>query len=1106
MVDHLQPFPLAPELLQPLEEATRQVIQTLLFRQRSVLHPRRVPVLTQEILHRLEGFFQQPDEAQAEAHGRWLYQQGLTEETLLAVTRAQRRIFVERLTSADVLHALDLFDRWAHWALLAFQKEAQRTLLQEQEDLRRAAMRTIQAQQQRLELAAEIAHIITAYTDEETLLRESVEILRERLGLYYVGIFLLDEFGQWAILRAGSGEAGRRMIQDGYKLKVDEHSMIGWAILHRKPRVAQDVGLDAVRFANPYLPDTHSEMALPLQVGETIIGAMTIQSERVAAFGDEDVRVLRIVANQLATAIQNARRFVILQRESQSLRRGLQDQVRQAWSAMVPRAFEYILNQDTIRPLDPQPLRPEAQQALAARQPVVVNRAEGASQTALAVPILLQEEPIGVVDLYDPQIPLFDEEAQRIAQVVAEQMALALENRRLFEEAQRRAQELQTAAEIARDTSALQSLEELLSKAVNLIRERFGFYHASVFLLDEQGEYAVVQESTGKAGEEMKRRGHKLRVGSRSVVGQATGTGRAVVVNDTLHSDIHRPNPLLPDTRAELAIPLKIGERIIGALDVQSTRPNAFSPDDVQVLQILADQLAVAVENARAYELSQRAVEELRRADQLKSQFLANMSHELRTPLNSIIGFSKVILKGIDGPITDLQRQDLTAIHNAGQHLLGLINDILDLSKIEAGKMQLSYEEVSMADLINSVMSTAVGLVKDKPIQLIKEIEPDLPTVRADPMRIRQVILNLVSNAAKFTEEGHIRVFARRQKGPHGLEEILIGVEDTGPGIAPEDQDKLFKPFSQVDASPTRKTGGTGLGLSISRSLVEMHGGRIWLESEVGKGSTFYFTLPLIPPQAQDKEEEHIVIAVDDDPNVIHLYQRYLTPHGYRVIPVTDPDQVLARVLELKPLAVLLDILMPERDGWSVLQELKQHPQTRTVPVILCTILEDQERGFSLGATAYLTKPIYQEDLLKVLRQLDPDQRTQTLLVVDDDENDRTLIRKLLREAGEFTIRESSNGAEALEQLRNSPPDAVILDLLMPEVDGFHLLEAIRSDARLKDLPVIVYTAADLDPGEQAYLQQAAQALLRKHQTPIQELITTLQTLLQRYATAQQGP
>ncbi len=251
-----------------------------------------------------------------------------------------------------------------------------------------------------------------------------------------------------------------------------------------------------------------------------------------------------------------------------------------------------------------------------------------------------------------------------------------------------------------------------------------------------------------------------------------------------------------------MGIPLKIGDLVIGVLDVQSEKENIFSEDDISVLQILADQITVAMDNARSYEIAQKAMEEIREADRLKSQFLANMSHELRTPLNSIIGFSRVILKGIDGPVTDQQSQDLSAIYNSGQHLLGLINDVLDLSRIEAGKMDLAFEEnVNLAEIIRGVMSTTVGLVKDKPIELKQRVEPDLPLVTIDPMKIRQVLINLLSNAAKFTDEGKITIEAFSGKSLAGETQVTVRVSDTGPGIAPEDQIKLFQPFSQVDGS-----------------------------------------------------------------------------------------------------------------------------------------------------------------------------------------------------------------------------------------------------------------------------------------------------------------
>lgn len=471
------------------------------------------------------------------------------------------------------------------------------------------------------------------------------------------------------------------------------------------------------------------------------------------------------------------------------------------------------------------------------------------SESAVFIPLNVAGQWIGFILGTFSKPQKFEEKQVRQMMALSSQAAVSIQNIRLLAESQRRANQLQTAAEIARDASSTLALDDLFTRFVNLLCERFGYYHASIFLIDEAHEYAYVRESTGKAGEALKQKGHKLAVGSKSIIGQATFTGRPVVFNDlgtAEAKETHYANPLLPHTRSELGIPLKAGNRVIGALNVQSKLPNAFSEDDITILQTLADQIAVAIDNAQAYQLVQNAMEETRKADQLKSQFLANMSHELRTPLNSIIGFSRIILKGIDGPINTLQQQDLTAIYNSGQHLLGLINDVLDISKIEAGKMELSFEDgVNLSEIVKGVMSTTVGLVKDKPITLNHTMDPDLPLLRIDPLKIRQVLLNLLSNAAKFTESGAISVEVKVIHNPTGTDEVKVSVSDTGVGIAEEDQSKLFQAFSQVDGSLTRKTGGTGLGLSICQHLIQMHHGRIGMTSKVGKGSTFYFFLPI---------------------------------------------------------------------------------------------------------------------------------------------------------------------------------------------------------------------------------------------------------------------
>ena len=669
------------------------------------------------------------------------------------------------------------------------------------------------------------------------------------------------------------------------------------------------------------------------------------------------------------------------------------------------------------------------------------------------------------------------------------------------EELQKRNTYLAASAEISRLVTSTLDLNAIFSRTVNLINERFGFYHAAIFIVEETGFNAALREATGTAGAEMKNNKHTLQVNSKSIVGKVTAEGQAVVVNDTTLDPLHRINPLLPETRAEAAIPLRIGSRIIGAIDIQSKTENAFTEDEIAVLQTLADQIAVAIDNARSFELSQQAVMEMREIDRLKSQFLANMSHELRTPLNSIIGFSRVIIKGIDGPVTELQQQDLTAIYNSGQHLLGLINDILDLAKIEAGKMELAFDEVNISDIVSSVLSTMSGLVKDRPIEMKRIIEPNLPAVRADAIRVRQVMINLLSNASKFTDDGDIIVEVGLQRGPSGRSEVRVSVKDTGPGISKQDQEKLFQAFSQVDDSPTRKTGGTGLGLSICQQLINMHGGRIWIDSEVGRGSTFHFTLPLFRNEESDIKSNgnKVILSIDDDPQVIGLYERYLQPQGYQVIPLTNPALALERVKQLRPFAVTLDVMMPGIDGWKVLDTLKGDPDTRHIPVIVCSIIEDLEKGFNLGASDYLVKPILEDDLVNALDRLNSDGSIREVLVVDDNVDDLRLIKKILNEDGRYKAILAEGGRQGWDIISSgNPPHAVVLDLFMPDLNGFQILESMQADKKLRDIPVIVVSGMELSTEQKKQLSEFGQRILSKGSFSEKELLTSLQRALER--------
>lgn len=421
-----------------------------------------------------------------------------------------------------------------------------------------------------------------------------------------------------------------------------------------------------------------------------------------------------------------------------------------------------------------------------------------------------------------------------LEQKVAERTAQLREaNRRL----RYRAMQLAVSAEVGRVVTSILDLDTLLSRVVQLIRDYYRLAYVAIFLLDDTGQWAVLREGSGELGNTLKAKGQWLSVGEPSLVGQVAEKGEPRVLSRT---DIQGgPGSHLPSTPSETAFPLRIGGRTIGVLDIHSSHADAFDDDDIKVLQGVADQIAIAIENARAYELEREAARQLREAEEMRRRFLAHMSHELREPLTNIIGFSRVILKGIDGPISERQRSDLEIVYANGQHLMGLINDLLDVAQIEAGLMELEFKKVDLRELIQSVMATTSALVRDKDIQLRQEIHPDLPPIEADGTRLRQVLLKLLSNAAKFTDHGSITVRA----WPNG-NQIQVAVADTGPGIPEEDQERVFERFEQGETG-FKRPKGIGVGLALCKEFVEMHGGRIWVDSQEGVGSTFTFTLPI---------------------------------------------------------------------------------------------------------------------------------------------------------------------------------------------------------------------------------------------------------------------
>jgi len=544
--------------------------------------------------------------------------------------------------------------------------------------------------------------------------------------------------------------------------------------------------------------------------------------------------------------------------------------------------------------------------------------------------------------------------------------------------------------------------------------------------------------------------------------------------------------------RARLVVPLLAADGIVGALVVRRQAPGEFPKNIIELLQTFAVQSVLAIQNARLFTEIEEKSRQLEIASQHKSQFLANMSHELRTPLNAIIGVTEMLCEDAQ----DLNREDeiepLNRVLNAGRQLLGLINDILDLSKIEAGKMEVHIEEFAVAPLIDDAVKTIETLAAKNSNRLVVDCPPTIGVMQADQTRVRQALLNLLSNANKFTERGTVTVRAERHR-ESGRDWITMAVDDTGIGMTPEQMGKLFHDFSQADSSTTRKYGGTGLGLAISRRFCQMLGGDITVESELGQGSTFTIRLPAsvageastavrqaapAPTVKTGAIDAPLILVIDDDATVREVVGRFLEREGFSVAEADGGKEGLRMARELRPVAVTLDIMMPDLDGWTVLAAIKGDPDLVDLPVVLMTIVDEKNRGYALGATEYLVKPVDRQKLIDVLRAL-CGSAGRPLLMVDDDDLGRRQMRAALEQQG-WTVTEASDGCDALTRLSEARPDVIILDLMMPEMDGFEFLEKMRRTAEWRDIPVVVVTAKDLTDAERIRLNGGVERIIQK--------------------------
>lgn len=634
----------------------------------------------------------------------------------------------------------------------------------------------------------------------------------------------------------------------------------------------------------------------------------------------------------------------------------------------------------------------------------------------------------------------------------------------------------------------------------------------------------------------------ELRMGSRfdlrgSMLERIIDTGKPIIVKDTKNGEFSTDHIFFKEgIRSRMGYPIIYKGEVVGSINLGCKAANNLTEDHYTILKQIAPELAVSVENTVLYAKLKESNEkliainnELKTANRLKSEFLANMSHELRTPLNSILSVSSILLDRMDGDLADEQEKQVKMIENNGKNLLKLINDLLDLEKIKSGRIEILRGYFDIRNVISGAASTVKPLFAESQVKLDVQIDKEIPSVFSDSDKVRQILINLLSNAVKFTKKGGkvtvnclsvtdngSKEDADIGKEPIRLEgiqcqpsqNILISVKDTGIGIAEQDLQDIFDEFRQVDGSSHRRYGGTGLGLSITKRLVELLGGNIGVESAIGKGSTFTFTIPVgkmfvadendsyIEPQTIDRSKR-VILVVEDDDNSFYVLRKFMEKENCQVFRAKTGLEAIKKAHSIVPFAMTLDIMIPEKDGWEVMKTLKEDPKTAAIPIIVASILDNKNLGFTLGASEYMVKPIDKEKLMNWLDRIAEKRAIRRVLLVDDDQDQIYALNKMLLGRG-FHVSTANDGRAALDILKKEEIDMVTLDLMMPGMDGFQVLEEMKKKKEWRGIPVLIITAKYLTQKEKEIINGNVRMIFEKGTYNLQEVMQEVHSIINR--------